>query len=59
VLCGERDGRPISALRLCNSARLIAEIVATGDASSVIDRAMGALDAAAEAAEAMSRSGRV
>jgi hypothetical protein len=61
VLCGERDGRPISALRLCNSARLIAEGVAAGDAgmSALIGRAMAALDAAAEAAEAISRLGRV
>ena len=59
VLCGERDGRPVSALRLCNSARLIAESVAAGGVASVIDRAMEALDATADAAEAMSRSGRV
>ena len=59
VLCGERDGRPVSALRLCNSARLIAECVASGDVSAVIGRAMTALDAAADAAEAMSRQGRI
>jgi len=58
VLCGERDGRPISALRLCNSARLIAECAA-GDASAVIDRAMAALDATSDAAGALSRLGRV
>ena len=59
VLCGERDGRPVSALRLCNSARLIAECAASGDVSAVIGRAMTALDAAADAAEAMSRQGRI
>lgn len=59
VLCGERDGRPVSALRLCNSARLIAECAASGDVSAVIGRAMTALDAAADAAEAISRQGRI
>ena len=58
VLCGERDGRPISALRLCNSARLIGEC-APGNTAAVIERAMSALDAAAEAAEAISGLGRV
>jgi len=61
VLCGERAGRPISALRLCNSARLIVEAVGDGGAAAqaVIDRALAALDAAADAAAAMSRTGRV
>jgi len=59
VLCGERDRRPISALRLCNSARLIAECAASGDAAAAVGRAMTALDAAADAAEAMSRQGRI
>ena len=60
VLCGERDGRPISALRLCNSARLIAESVAAdAGVAGLIDRAMAALDAAAEVAETISRLGRV
>jgi hypothetical protein len=61
VRCGEREGRPISALRLCNSARLITESVAAGDsgASGLIDRAMAALDAVAEGAEAIWRLGRV
>jgi hypothetical protein len=58
VLCGERDGRPISALRLCNSARLIAEC-ASGNTTAVIERALAALDAAADAAESISRLGRV
>ena len=58
VLCGERDQRPISALRLCNSARLIAEGV-NGGMATVIDRAMAALDAVSEAAGEIDRLGRV
>lgn len=42
VLCGERGGIPLSALRLCASARLVVEGVANGDA--VIERALSALD---------------
>ena len=57
VRCGERGARPISALRLCNSARLIVEGVANGDA--VIARTLVALDRVAEAARAMSATGRV
>ena len=57
VRCGARGGRPISALRLCNSARLVVEGVADGKA--VIARALAALDAVGDAARAMSRSGRV
>jgi len=61
VLCGERNGRPISALRLCNSARLIVEGARDGGAHArdVIDRALVALDAAAGAANAISNAGRV
>jgi hypothetical protein len=61
VLCGQRHGRPISALRLCNSARLIVEGAANGGArtQAVIDRALAALDATAAAARTVSRSGRV
>jgi hypothetical protein len=50
VACGVRDGRPISALRLCNSTRLITECTA-GNTAVVIERAMSALDAAAQAAD--------
>lgn len=46
VLCGEREGDPIAALRVCNSARLIVEGVANPDA--VIARAMAVLDQAAK-----------
>jgi hypothetical protein len=58
VLCGERGGRPISALRLCNSARLIGEALAHRP-DAVIARASAALDAAARAAREISRTGRV
>ncbi len=45
VRCGVRDGAPVSALRLCNSARLITEALAEGgDPEAVICRAMGVLD---------------
>jgi hypothetical protein len=55
VLCGTRDGAPISALRLCNSARLITEALSPGgDAAAVIARAIGVLDRAANAARAVS-----
>jgi hypothetical protein len=61
VLCGQRHGRPISALRLCNSARLIVEGAANGGAEAgvVIDRALRALDAASDAARRLSNTGRV
>jgi len=42
VACGFHDGTPVSALRLCLSARLIAE--GTAQATAVIDRSMLALD---------------
>ncbi len=45
VRCGERDGQPVAALRLCNSARLVTEALAPGgDASAVLSRALAALD---------------
>ncbi|NTV12265.1 MAG: hypothetical protein HGA47_16080, partial [Zoogloea sp.] len=49
VACGERDGVPISALRLCMSARLVVEACSDAgrNAQVVIDRAMLALDKAA------------
>jgi hypothetical protein len=50
VACGAREGRPIAALRLCNSARLIVE--AANDPARVIDRALKVLDVTAEAARA-------
>jgi hypothetical protein len=57
VLCGERDGAPIAALRLCNSARLIVEGVANPDA--VIARALAVLDQAARIASRLSQAGRI
>lgn len=46
VLCGERDGFPVSALRLCVSARLIVEATAQKGKhfSAVIERALAALE---------------
>ena len=52
VACGERAGAPVSALRLCASARLVVDALADGGAGpeAVIAGAMAALDAAGEAA---------
>lgn len=47
VDCGERDGVPVSALRLCISARLIVEATSQGSAHIVIEKAMAVLDKAA------------
>lgn len=52
VACGMRDGVPVSALRLCVSARLVVEAT-EGDgagAAAVIERAMAALDKTAQLA---------
>jgi hypothetical protein len=57
VLCGEHDGRPVSALRLCNSARLAVE--GARDPIAIIGRAMGVLDQVAAAARRITRSGRI
>ena len=46
VVCGERDGIAVSALRICASARLAVE-AASGQRDTVIRRAMAALDKAA------------
>jgi len=46
VICGERDGLPVSALRICASARLAVEASA-GNRDAVIQRALSALDKAA------------
>ncbi|MDR3509498.1 MAG: hypothetical protein P4L64_16535 [Caulobacteraceae bacterium] len=61
VMCGERGGRPISALRLCNSARLMVEAVEGGEAGAkaVIARALAVLDRTALAARRLSQGGRV
>ena len=57
VLCGERDGAPISALRLCNSARLIVEGASRPDA--VIQRALSVLDQAARVTDRLAQAGRI
>lgn len=61
VRCGARDERPISALRICNSARLITEAVTGGEASerAVINRALRVLDRTAEGVRALSATGRI
>jgi hypothetical protein len=49
VSCGQRDGRPLSALRLCASARLAVDALGPGGLGpqAVIDDALKALDKAA------------
>jgi hypothetical protein len=55
VACGVREGAPVSALRLCGSARLVVEALSDGGvgAEAVITRALSALDAATVAAKAL------
>lgn len=57
VLCGERDGAPIAALRLCNSARLIVE--GARDPDGVINRALAVLDQAARVTGRLIQAGRI
>ncbi len=59
VACGTRDRQPVSALRLCASARLVVEATAGGRAAedAVIDRALFVLDKTALLARALSRNG--
>lgn len=52
VDCGERNGVPVSALRICASARLVIEATARDGAHIVVERAMAALDKAALLARA-------
>jgi hypothetical protein len=61
VRCGDRDERPISALRLCNSARLMVEAVTGGEAAwaAVIARALAVLDRTALEIRAVSKTGRI
>jgi hypothetical protein len=50
VRCGARGDAPVSALRLCNSARLIVEALSDGgDPEAVIAEALGVLDRVAAA----------
>ena len=44
VPCGQRDGVPVSALRICASTRLIVEAVAQDGGQAVIKRALAVLD---------------
>jgi len=44
VACGHRNGAPISALRLCASARLAVEATTGDNADGVINRTLAALD---------------
>lgn len=46
VACGECDGVPVSALRVCASARLVVEAAATDNGDAIIQRALAALDKA-------------
>jgi hypothetical protein len=57
VSCGERDDAPVSALRLCNSARLIVQGVA--DPDGVIRQALAVLDEAARVAGRLVQAGRI
>ncbi|MEC5218148.1 hypothetical protein RCH09_003117 [Actimicrobium sp. GrIS 1.19] len=45
VYCGERDGEPVNALRLCMSARLIVAACADGCADAIIADALAVLEA--------------
>jgi hypothetical protein len=45
VYCGERDGEPVNALRLCLSARLIVAACADGHADAIIADALAVLEA--------------
>lgn len=58
VACGSRDGTPVSALRVCLSARLIVEATADHGARAdrVIQRALAALDKAAWLVQALHSS---
>lgn len=47
VVCGSRDGVPVSALRLCLSARQISDAAAQHSISTLIADALSALDGAA------------
>jgi hypothetical protein len=54
VRCGERNGEPVAALRLCNSARLVTEALGPGgDSALVLSRALAALDEVSRAARGL------
>ena len=54
VRCGERRGLPLSALRLCNSARLIGEALGGRGDAEAIDAGLAVLDRIASIARAVS-----
>ncbi len=59
MACGARHGAPISALRLCASARLVVEAANAGPDGHdrIIRRAMDALDATAVAIHEVANAG--
>jgi hypothetical protein len=57
VSCGERDGAPIGALRLCNSARLI--VRGAADPDTVIRQALAVLDQVAHVTGRLVQAGRI
>jgi hypothetical protein len=53
VPCGEQEGMPTSALRICTSARLVVEAIAAKQGDAVIQRALTVLDKAAGLADTL------
>jgi hypothetical protein len=54
VLCGQQDGTPVGALRLCSGARLVTESMAKHQSvTCAIEQAMLALDQIAQLAQAL------
>ena len=58
VLCGQRDGVPVSALRLCVSAAMLVAAQDPLPAEALIATALAALDRLVSLIDASSRSGR-
>jgi hypothetical protein len=48
VACGHRSGVPVSALRICASARLVVEATSGGKAARILKKAIAALDKTAQ-----------
>jgi hypothetical protein len=53
VACGEQEGMPASALRVCTSARLVVEATAGKRGDALIQRALTVLDKAAALADTL------
>jgi hypothetical protein len=51
VACGEQEGMPASALRICTSARLVVEAISERRGDAIIQRALTVLDKAAVLAD--------